>query len=72
VVFDGKQDTDTGFISASFGPLNKIVPSQSKIVIGEPATSSAESGLSDPDEVVSDIWHRLPVTSLLGTPWSLL
>lgn len=54
-VFDGKQDTDPGFISASFGPLTKIVPGKSKIVIGEPATSSAGSGLSDPEDVVSDI-----------------
>jgi len=54
-VFDGKEDTDPGFIAASFGPLTKIVPSESKIVIGEPATVSAGSGLSNPEDVVSDI-----------------
>ncbi|GAA3919354.1 glycosyl hydrolase family 18 protein [Litoribacillus peritrichatus] len=54
-VFDGLQDTDVGFISASYGPLTKIVPARTKIVVGEPASGSAGSGLSDPSDVVKDI-----------------
>jgi len=54
-VFDGKQDTDVGFISASFVPLTQIVPSETKIVVGEPSTTAAGSGLSDPQDVVTDI-----------------
>ncbi len=54
-VFDGKQDTDVGFITASFDPLAKIIPSATKIVVGEPANSTAGSGLSNPADVVQDI-----------------
>ncbi|NQZ06449.1 MAG: hypothetical protein HRT35_04735 [Algicola sp.] len=54
-VFDGLQDTAVGFISASFGPLTKIIPATTKIVVGEPANKSAGKGLSDPADVVSDI-----------------
>lgn len=53
--FGGKEDTDLGFISASFSPITEIVPSESKIVIGEPACEAAGSGLSNPADVVSDI-----------------
>ena len=54
-VFDGLQDTEEGFISASFGPLTQLVPSNTKIIIGEPANTAAGSGLSDPTSVVRDI-----------------
>ncbi|MDC0535514.1 glycosyl hydrolase family 18 protein [Francisellaceae bacterium] len=54
-VFDGKQDTDEGFITASFTPLTQIIPNRTKIIIGEPANSSAGTGLSNPNLVLSDI-----------------
>ena len=54
-VFNGKQDTDEGFITASFTPLTKIIPETTKIVIGEPANSKAGSGLSNPSDIVKDI-----------------
>ncbi|WP_298769339.1 glycosyl hydrolase family 18 protein [uncultured Shewanella sp.] len=54
-VFDGLQDTDVGFISASFLPLTKIIPTDTKIVVGEPANTNAGTGLSNPADIVSDI-----------------
>ena len=54
-VFDNKQDTDTGFITASFGPLTDYIPASTKVVPGEPATSEAGSGLSDPTSIVDDL-----------------
>ncbi|WP_272151780.1 glycosyl hydrolase family 18 protein [Tenacibaculum aiptasiae] len=54
-VFQGLQDTQIGFISASYIPLTKLVPEATKIVIGEPANSEAGNGLSNPNEIVEDI-----------------
>jgi chitinase len=53
--FDGKFDTDIGFITVSFGPLKDFIPAETKIVIGEPATSSAGSGLSNPNDIRADL-----------------
>lgn len=54
-VFQGLQDTDVGFISASFEPLTELIPDVTKIVIGEPANSAAGNGLSNPNDIVKDI-----------------
>ncbi len=56
-VFDGLQDTNVGFISASYTPLTKLVPKNTKIIIGEPATMAAApaGGLFNPEDVVKDI-----------------
>ena len=56
-VFDGLQDTDIGFISASYGPLTDLVPECTKIIVGEPATKEAApaGGLFFPKDIVMDI-----------------
>lgn len=54
-VFDGLQGTDVGFITASYKELVKIVPAETKIVVGEPANSQAGTGLSNPEDIVKDI-----------------
>ncbi len=54
-VFDGLQDTDIGFISASFEPLTQYIPAGTKIVVGEPASPAAGSGLSNPADIVKDL-----------------
>ncbi|MEL6671588.1 MAG: glycosyl hydrolase family 18 protein [Bacteroidota bacterium] len=58
--FDGKEDTDVGFISASFGPLTEIVPKGTKILVGEPANAKAGTGLSNPVEIIQDITQAYP------------
>ena len=44
-VFNGLKDTDVGFVCASFDPLTKIIPPNTKIIVGEPANRDAASGL---------------------------
>ena len=53
--FDGKQDTDVGFISASFGPLSSYIPTPTKIIVGEPATQQAGNGLHLASDIVTDL-----------------
>jgi len=53
--FNNLEDTDVGFITASFAPLTALVPYKTKIIIGEPATTVAGTGLSNPADVVTDL-----------------
>ena len=53
--FNGLQDTQQGFITASFTSLTQFVPGATKIVVGEPANATAGSGLSNPAEIVADL-----------------
>ena len=54
-VFDNLQDTDVGFITASFAPLSRFIPEGTRIIIGEPACDAAGSGLSDPADITRDL-----------------
>jgi len=59
-VFNGLQDTNVGFISASYPLLTELVPIDTKIIVGEPATRSAATsgGLFNPEDVVKDIQQK--------------
>lgn len=54
-VFQGLEDNQLGFISASYNPLTDLIPNETKIVIGEPANNVAGNGLSNPEDIVKDI-----------------
>lgn len=55
-IFDGLDDTNPDFIVKSFAPLKRIIPSETKIIIGKPACKDAAgSGFNSPASIVRSL-----------------